>query len=114
MLEQTTAAIKDAEVFAVEDDYESALAKIKTALVTYPDSKSLQEKDMMYTDALAAQNKEQTLEGAANLAKSGDYVSALTLIQNAQETYGDDTDYQSVYDTYCKNIRMRQLFLQII
>lgn len=98
--EQIAAAIEEAETLAAGEDYEGALTKIKTALVTYPESEALQTKETEYTDALAAQVKEQTLEEAANLAEAGDYVSAIALIRNAQDTYGDDDDYTSAYDLY--------------
>ena len=98
--EQIASAIEEAEVFAAEEDYEDALMRIKTAFVTYPKSEELKAKETEYTEALATQVKVKTLEEAANLAESGDYVSAIALIKNAQDTNGDDADYQTVLNTY--------------
>ena len=98
--EQISAIISEAELLAAKDDYEGALAKIQTALVTYPKSEALQNKSAEYKAVLDAQNKTSILEEAATLAESGDYVAAMALIKNAQDTYGNDADYQKAYDTY--------------
>lgn len=98
--EQIASIISEADALAAEDDYEGALTKVKTGLVTYPKSEALQKKSEEYTTALNAQVKEATLKEAALLADAGDYVSAMALIKNAQDTYGDDVDYQNAYETY--------------
>lgn len=98
--EQIASIISEAEALAAEDDYEGALVKVQTGLVTYPKSADLQTKADEYTEALNAQIKEKTLAEAKSLADSGDYVAAMTLIKNAQDTYGDDADYRNAYNTY--------------
>ena len=98
--EQIASIINEADALAAEEDYEGALVKIQTGLVTYPKSADLQNKADEYTDALNAQIKEKTLAEAKTLADSGDYVSAIALIKNAQETQGDDAEYQSAFKTY--------------
>ena len=103
--EQIAAAIEEAEALATDEDYEGALTKIKTALVTYPKSEDLQAKKTEYTEALAAQVKAKTLEQAATLAEAGDYVSAIALINNAQEANGEDADYTNAYNTYCTSYK---------
>lgn len=97
---EISAIIDEAEAFAANEDYESALAKIQTGLDTYPESETLLEKETEYTDTLAAQIKERTLEEAENFAASGEYVSAMAVIENAQDMYGDDADYKQAYDSY--------------
>ena len=109
--EQIAAAIEEAEALAADEDYEGALTKIKTALVTYPKSEALQAKETEYTEALAAQVKAATLEEAASLAESGDYVSAIALIKNAQDTYGDDAEYSSAYSSYCASYKSEVISL---
>ena len=99
--EQIASIISEAETLATEEDYEGALAKIQTGLVTYPKSADLQNKADEYTEALNAQIKKKTLAEAKSFADSGDYVSAIALIKNTQETQGDDAEYQSVFKTYC-------------
>lgn len=98
--EQIASIISEAEALAAKKDYEGALVKIQTGLVTYPKSADLQNKADEYTKVLNAQIKEKTLAEAKNLADSGDYVSAIVLIKNAQETQGDDAEYQSAFKTY--------------
>lgn len=98
--EQIASIINEADALAAEEDYEGALVKIQTGLVTYPKSADLQNKADEYTEALNAQIKEKTLAEAKTLADSGDYVSAIALIKNAQETQGDDAEYQSAFKTY--------------
>lgn len=97
---QIASIISEAEALAAAEDYEGALTKIKTGLVTYPKSEALQKKELEYTDALAAQVKQKTLEEASKLAGSGDYIAAMALIQNALDTNGEDPDYTSAYNDY--------------
>ena len=98
--EQVASIISEAEALAAEEDYESALAKVQTGLVAYPKSAELQDKVDEYTEALNAQIKTKTLDEAKTLADSGDYVSAIVLIKNAQKTHGDSIDYQAALNTY--------------
>lgn len=98
--EQIDYIISEAEALASKEDYEGALSKVKDGLVDYPKSDELQNKADEYTEALNVQIKEKTLDEAKSFADSGDYVSAITLIKNAQETQGDDVDYQNAFKTY--------------
>jgi len=45
--------------------------------------------------------KEETLAKAYEYAESGDYLSAISLIKNAQGENGEDTEYTSAYNEYC-------------
>jgi len=98
--EQIVSIIGEAETLAAEEDYEGALVKIQTGLVTYPKSADLQDKADEYTEALNAQIKEKTLRESETFANSGDYVSAIALIKNAQETQGDNAEYQNAFKVY--------------
>ncbi len=98
--EQIATIMTEAEELANEEDFEGALAKIQTGLVTYPKSIELKNKADEYTESLKVQTKEKTLEEAKSFADSGDYVSAIGLIKNAQEVQGDNTEYQSAFKTY--------------
>lgn len=98
--EQIASIISEAEALAAGEDYEGALVKIRTGLVTYPKSAELQDKADEYTEDFNVQIKAKTLDEAKILADSGDYVSAIALIKNAQETQGDDADYQAALKTY--------------
>lgn len=98
--EQIASIISEADALAAEEDYEGALVKVQTGLATYPKSAELQDKSDEYTEALNAQVKVETLDEAKTLADSGDYVSAIALIKNAQETQDDDVDYQTALKTY--------------
>lgn len=97
--------ISEADALAAEEDYEGALAKVNAGLVTYPKSENLKKKSEEYTTALNAQVKAETLEEAEKLAESGDYAAAMALIKNAQDTYGDDADYQNAYEAYNKSYK---------
>ena len=97
---QISAALQEAEALAANSDYEGALERIKTALATYPKSDSLQAKETEYTEALAVQTKTKTLEEAAKLANSGDYLGAMTLIESARADVEEDAEYKTAYDNY--------------
>ncbi len=98
--EQIASILSEADALAAKEDYEGALVKVQTGLVTYPKSAELQDKEDEYTKALNAQIKGKTLAEAKSLADSGDYVSAITLIKNAQKTQDDDADYLAALTTY--------------
>jgi hypothetical protein len=101
--------IEEAEMLVANEDYEGALEKIKTALVTYPKSENLLAKENEYKKMLSVQIKEKTLEEAEDLAEIGDYKSAIVLIKNAQDTYGDDVDYTSAYNSYCESYKAKAI-----
>jgi serine/threonine protein kinase len=92
--------VEEAEVLAGKEDYEGALAKIKTALVTYPKMETLQSKESEYTVALDAQIKAKVLDEAEEYANSEDYISAITVINEAIDKYGENTDYENAYNKY--------------
>ena len=55
--EKIDEAITEAEALAEKEDYEGALARIKTALVTYPKEEKLQNKEQEYTEMINEQTK---------------------------------------------------------
>ncbi len=97
-------AISEADALAEDGDYEAAIEKIQLMLVTYPDSTSLTDKLVEYTEgyetALAEQTKQEILAQAADYADAGDYASAIVIISDALESSGEDADYQSTLDEY--------------
>lgn len=98
--EQIAYIISEADALAIKEDFESALMRIQNGLMTYPESVDLQSKADEYTEVLNVKIKEKTLAEAKSLADSGNYVSAITLIKNAQATQGDNAEYQSAFKTY--------------
>lgn len=98
--EQIASIITDADALAAGEDYEGALAKVQTGLVTYPNSLELQDKADEYAEAIDAQIKATLLADAEALANTGDYLSAIATITTAQDTYGEDADYQTALETY--------------
>lgn len=98
--EQIASIISEAETLASEEDYEAALVKVQTGLVTYPKSADLQNKTEEYTEALNAQIKEKTLAEAKSLADSGDYLGALQIVNQALETVGSDASLSAAATTY--------------
>lgn len=97
--EQIFSIISVAETI-VNSDIEGAIAKIQTGLVTYPKSDDLQDKLDEYTERLSAQIKADTLDKAAELADSCDYVAAMAMIEIARKDFPDDADYISAHDKY--------------
>ena len=73
--EQIANIIIESEFFAETEDYEGALAKIQTGLVTYPKSEELHKKADEYTAALNAQSKGETLAEDASIAEEERYIS---------------------------------------
>ena len=93
--------IVEADAFAANQDYEGAISVINTGLAIYPSTEVLQKKGIEYTDALDIQTKAATLAKAASFAESGDFISAIGLIDEALENHDNDPDYQNAYNTYC-------------
>lgn len=49
--------------------------------------------------------KAKTLSDAEKLASSGDYASAIAMIKDTQNTYGNDADLQIAYNSYCSSYK---------
>lgn len=98
--EKINEIIKSAEEEADKGDLKSAVSKINAGLKLYPDSKLLSDKQTEYNDAIAAQEKAELLEEADKLAESGNYESALEIIEDAMGENSDDIDYTAAYDKY--------------
>lgn len=69
--EQIASIIEQAEMLAEAEDYEGALTRIRTALITYPKSEALQDKEAEYADAFSAQVKIPVPDGPGTSAQSG-------------------------------------------
>ncbi len=93
---QITIIISKAKEAADNGSYDNALAEIQKGLVDYPTSETLQKEEANYFEKI----KEKVLSDAALYVADNDYISAITLIKNAQDTYGNHSDYQKMYDTY--------------
>lgn len=106
--EQIASIISEAESLASEEDYEGALVKVQTGLITYPKSAELQDKADEYTEALNAQVKTDAIITANSLAGTGDYLSAIQTIEEAIAVIGEDaelTDKAKTYeDAYVSNV----------
>lgn len=106
--EQIASIISEAGALAAEEDYEGALAKVKTGLATYPKSEELQKKSEEYTTALNAQVKSDALTAAETLAQTGDYLGAFNTVDQAISTIGEDEELASrakeYEDEYVANV----------
>lgn len=98
--EQIDALIAEADALAETEDYEQALAKIKTGLVVYPQSAELQAKEKEYTAIVGGKIKLQAVEQAAAVAETGDYLGAAQVIGAALETIGGDDALQQAKQGY--------------
>lgn len=102
-------AVKTAESQASEEDFEGALKTITTALITYPDSKILKEKQAEYESALETQAVSKCLEDASKKADSGDYSSAIIVINNAMKEHGDNPELINAHSAYCSKYKEETL-----
>lgn len=89
--------IKEAEIFASSDDYDSAYKKIQAGLVTYPNSASLMEKKQEYYNI---RYKRDTLATAKMFADMDSLPEAIATIKNAQAKQGDYPEYQEALTKY--------------
>ena len=105
-----TSIIEEAEALADKNDYEGALSTIKEGQSTYPDSEDLQKKFDEYTEKIngGETEKETILANAKKLADSGDYASAMEIIEKAQKTNSSDEDYKKAYASYQKSYALNQ------
>ena len=99
--QQISTFLTDAEALAANGDYEGALSKIQTGLAAYPTSTDLQQKADEYAAARDTQAQEKTLADAKSFVDSGDYSSAIALLQKALQTQSDNEAYQNTLSTYC-------------
>ena len=51
-------------------------------------------------EELAEQRKEKKLKDAAKSAEAGEYISAMTIIENAMNTDGENEEYRQAYEAY--------------
>lgn len=51
-------------------------------------------------EELAEQRKEKNLKDAAKSAEAGEYISAMTIIENAMNTDGENEEYRQAYEAY--------------
>lgn len=100
--------IAEAQALADAEDYEGAIELVEAGLVDHPDNSALQGKIAEYNAALTAQAKAQTLADAQALADIGEYKSAMSMIEAAQEVYGKDDDYDTAYKAYHKAYSMTE------
>ncbi len=106
--QQVNAIIADADSLASNGDYEGAIELVEAGLADHPDNSALQGKIAEYNAALTAQVKAQTLADAQALADIGEYKSAMSMIEAAQEVYGNDNDYDTAYKAYHKAYSMAE------
>lgn len=94
--------LAEAEKMASAEDFEAAIDKLEAGLVTHPESNSLRDKVLEYTNALTEAIRAQTLADAKALADIGEYETAMSMIEAAQKSYGSNKDYQDAYASYHK------------
>lgn len=93
-------AITEAEALVEKEDYEGALTRIKTALVTYPKEGKLQNKEQEYTEMINEQTKTKALEDAEKLAGAGDYISAVRTLMETSPIIGEDKELTEKAEEY--------------
>lgn len=98
--------LSNAQIYADAKDFASAINTINKGLESYPDSTELKSKLAGYTTEYNNQIQETVLAEAATYAEIGEYVKALSVIQEAQNTYGNNAEYQKAYNTYNQKYRI--------
>lgn len=59
-----------------------------------------EESEVNSKEELAEQRKEKNLKDAAKSAEVGEYISAMTIIENAMNTDGENEEYRQAYEAY--------------
>ncbi len=77
--EQIASIISEADTLAAEEDYEGALVKVQTGLVTYPKSVELQDKADEYENAYV----DEVIAEADRLMTDHDFTNAINVINSA-------------------------------
>ena len=98
--EKIKSVIDEAERYADSEYYEDAIKLIMQGLDEYPDSQELNAKLSEYESLLSEQIMNNVLAEAEKKASDGDYASAMAIIQNAIDSYGENLDYKKAYDSY--------------
>ena len=105
---EVTAAIEKAESFAVQSDYEKAIAALKKCMKVYPESDRLKQKETELLERREEYEVSAALEEAESLAAQNDFEKAVTmletclreypgtdsLVQKEAEILGRKTDYE--------------------
>ena len=99
----------DAATYADAGDYTNALRTLSGGLNKYPEDAELTAKQTEYTEALAAKNKQDALDQAAQYAAAGDYKSALETVQEAQKLLGSDADFLQKTAEYTESYKSAAL-----
>ena len=111
--EKIASILTEAEQLAETEDYEGAVGKIQQGLVVYPKSAELQNQLEQYRALLAIKEKEETLSVAENYALNGDYLSAMTVIEKAQDEAPEDSDYATTYNKYFAEYKTSEVNIAI-
>ena len=97
---QISGIIKEADTLAAADDYDGALEKVQIGLKMYPHSSMLRTESDKYTQIIFSQEKIAALQKASDEANSGNVLTALSIIEQAQCAAPEDEDYKSAYEQY--------------
>ncbi len=94
--------ISEAEKKSFEGNYEAAIREIQDGIEKYPHSLKLKQKNDMYAAKLSETIRIQVIEEAEVMAEQNQFEVAISMIQAAQEIYGDDQEYETAYKKYKK------------
>lgn len=83
--------LSSAESYAQQEDFSQAIATIDEALLILPEDAKLTEQQKVYQTKNAEQIKQDTIQQAEAAISEGDWVSAIELLLDAQETLPEDT-----------------------
>jgi len=92
--------IEQADTYIAEENYTDAIKTVNEALVILPEEKKFLSKLEEAQNKNVVKQKAEILEEAQGYADKGDYVAALTTIQNALAVYPDDKQLKEKLDEY--------------
>ena len=98
--EMIAVSIEEADRLASSGDYETALKQIDTAREAYPEASDLRAKQDELNGLYGQQMKANTLERGNTLAEEGDYLTAMHMIEECMQSYGEDNECLAAKEHY--------------
>ena len=93
-------ALDKAEEYATDGDHERALRTVQDALEEFPDSEPLLARENEYLERINRDGIADVIEEADQMAVSGDFLEAMTILEDGMDSYGNDSGLESAYERY--------------
>lgn len=93
-------ALDSAETYAVSGDYLSAITVLENYLKFMPDDMVVTQKLQSYKSSYETKLRADSLKQAADYASYNDYVTAMQVLKNYIDIYGEHVDITVAYNSY--------------